>query len=77
MKFIRYFMFLSLVMSAVCLTSCSKSERALGGALIGAGAGAAIGGVAGGGTGAAIGAGVGGVTGAIVGAGTYDEDRDY
>lgn len=77
MNFLRYFIFLSLIVSAVCLTSCSKGERTFAGVLIGAGAGAAIGGAAGGGTGAAIGAGVGGVTGAVVGSSTYDEDEDY
>lgn len=77
MNFMKYFIFLSLIAGATCLTSCSKSERTFGGALIGAGAGAAIGGAAGGGAGAAIGAGVGGVTGAIVGSSTHDEDYDY
>ena len=52
------------------LTACtdpySPGQRAVGGGLIGAGAGAAIGGLAGGGTGALIGAGAG----AAVGAGT-------
>jgi uncharacterized protein YcfJ len=77
MNILRYLMFFSLIMSALCLTSCSKGERTFAGVLIGAGAGAAIGGAAGGGTGAAIGAGVGGVTGGIVGSSTYDEYEDY
>jgi hypothetical protein len=56
---------------AAMLASCSNpydpTQRAVGGALIGAGTGAAIGAVAGGGTGAAIGAGVGGAVGAATG----------
>lgn len=50
--------------------SDSQSDRALGGAAIGAGAGALIGGAAGGWRGAAVGAAVGGVGGAAVGAAT-------
>src|SRR6478752_1146663 len=45
-------------------------QRAVGGGLIGAGAGALIGGAAAGGTGAAIGAATGGALGAITGAAT-------
>jgi hypothetical protein len=55
------------------LSGCNPydpGQRALGGGLLGAGAGAAIGGIAGGGTGAAIGAGAGGALGAITGAAT-------
>jgi uncharacterized protein YcfJ len=48
----------------------SQSHRTLGGAAIGAGGGALIGGIAGGGRGAAIGALAGGVTGAVVGRAT-------
>src|SRR5215472_2398783 len=46
------------------------AQRALAGALIGAGSGAAIGAIAGGGEGAAIGAAAGGVLGAVAGAAT-------
>lgn len=58
------------VIAGLGLTSCtdpySPGQRAVGGGLLGAGAGAAIGGLAGGGTGAAVGA----VTGGALGAGT-------
>ena len=49
-----------------CSTPYSPGQRAVGGGLIGAGAGAGIGALAGGGKGAAI----GGLTGAALGAGT-------
>lgn len=55
---------------ASCTNPYDPGQRALGGGLIGAGAGAAIGGIAGGGRGAAIGAGAGGALGAITGAAT-------
>jgi hypothetical protein len=48
----------------------NPAERAIGGGLIGAGTGAAIGAIAGGGHGAAVGAAVGGGVGALVGAAT-------
>ena len=48
----------------------NPAERALGGGLIGAGTGAALGAIAGGGRGAALGAAVGGGVGAAVGAAT-------
>lgn len=55
---------------ALGMTACTNpndpGQRAVGGGLLGAGAGAGIGALAGGGKGAAIGA----VTGAAVGAGT-------
>ncbi len=55
---------------AACTNPYDPGQRALGGALIGAGAGAAIGGIAGGGRGAATGALVGGAVGALGGAAT-------
>ena len=48
----------------------SPGQRAVGGGLLGAGAGAAIGGIAGGGSGAGIGALAGGALGAVGGAAT-------
>jgi hypothetical protein len=48
----------------------NPAERALGGGLLGAGTGAAIGAIAGGGHGAGIGAAVGGGLGAVAGAAT-------
>ena len=48
----------------------NPGERAIGGALVGAGTGAAIGTIAGGGRGAGIGAAVGGGLGAVAGAAT-------
>ncbi len=53
---------------AGCTNPYDPGQRAIGGGLIGAGAGAAIGAAAGGGPGAAIGAGAGGALGAITGA---------
>src|SRR2546430_14327684 len=55
---------------AGCTNPYDPGQRAVGGGLLGAGAGAAIGGAAGGGRGAAIGAAVGGATGAVTGAAT-------
>jgi len=61
------------------LSGCSNpydpGQRALGGGLIGAGAGAAIGAAAGGRTGAAIGAATGGALGAITSAATTPPRR--
>jgi hypothetical protein len=58
----------------VALTSCTNpydpGQRAVGGGLLGAGAGAAIGAAAGGGRGAAIGAASGGALGAVTGVAT-------
>jgi hypothetical protein len=53
---------------AACTNPYDPGQRALGGGLLGAGAGAAIGGIAGGGQGAAIGALAGGALGAVGGA---------
>ena len=66
---------LSLVLVAglglsACTDPYDPGQRAVGGGLLGAGAGAAIGGIAGGGRGAAIGALVGGGAGAVTGAAT-------
>jgi len=55
---------------SACANPYDPGQRAVGGGLIGAGAGAAIGGAVGGGTGAAIGAASGGALGAITGAAT-------
>ena len=75
----------ALIVPAVALvlgvTSCTNpydpGQRALGGAAIGAGTGAAIGAAAGGGTGAAIGAATGGALGAITGAATTPPPPQY
>ena len=58
----------TLLMAALggCTDPSNPGQRAVGGGLIGAGAGAAIGALAGGGSGAAI----GGLTGGALGAGT-------
>ncbi len=55
---------------ASCTNPYDPGQRAVGGGLLGAGAGAAIGGIAGGGRGAAIGALTGGAVGAVTGAAT-------
>ena len=52
---------------AACTNPYDPAQRAVGGGLLGAGAGAAIGAAAGGGHGAALGAAIGGVTGALAG----------
>jgi hypothetical protein len=59
----------ALMLGAVsaCTNPNDPGQRAVGGALIGAGAGAAIGGIAGGGGGAAIGALAGGAVGGATG----------
>jgi len=67
---------LALGLSA-CTNPYDPGQRAVGGGLIGAGAGAAIGGAAGGGTGAAIGAASGGALGAITGAATTPPPPRY
>ena len=59
-----------MVALAACTNPYDPGQRAVGGGLIGAGAGALIGGAAAGGTGAAIGAATGGALGAITGAAT-------
>ncbi len=61
---------LALLALAGCTNPYDPGQRALGGGLIGAGAGAAIGGLAGGGQGAAAGALIGGAAGAVTGAAT-------
>jgi hypothetical protein len=55
---------------SACTNPYDPGQRVIGGGLLGAGAGAAIGAAAGGGTGAAIGAASGGALGAITGAAT-------
>ena len=59
---------LCLVAAAACTDPYDPGQRAVGGGLIGAGAGAAIGGVTGGAGGAVAGAVVGGAVGAVGGA---------
>ena len=67
---------LALGMSA-CSDPYSPGQRAVGGGLLGAGAGAGIGAIAGGGRGAAIGAVSGGVLGAGAGALTTPQRPAY
>ena len=55
---------------SACTNPYDPGQRAVGGGLLGAGAGAALGGIAGGGRGAAIGALAGGALGAAGGAAT-------
>lgn len=63
--------FIVLAVAALALAGCdttSRSDRTLGGAAIGAGAGALVGAATGGGTGAVLtGAAIGGVGGAVIG----------
>ncbi len=69
---------------SACSDAYDPGQRAVGGGLLGAGAGAAIGSLAGGGRGAAIGALIGGGSGALGGAATtpgrrptYYQERSY
>ena len=60
----------TLIGLSACTDPYDPAQRTVGGGLLGAATGAAIGAAAGGGTGAAIGAAVGGATGAVAGAAT-------
>jgi hypothetical protein len=62
---------------ASCTNPYDPGQRAVGGGLIGAGAGAALGGAVGGGRGAAIGAATGGAVGAVTGAATTPPPPGY
>jgi hypothetical protein len=55
---------------SACANLYDPAQRLVGGGLLGAGAGAAIGAAAGGGPGAALGAAIGGATGAVGGVAT-------
>jgi hypothetical protein len=55
---------------SACTNPYDPAQRAVGGGLLGAGAGAAIGAAAGGGHGAALGAAIGGAAGALGGVAT-------
>ena len=73
---------ISLALSAALgLSACTDpydpGQRAVGGGLLGAGAGAALGGIAGGGRGAAIGALAGGGIGALGGAASTPQRSSY
>lgn len=73
MKIARLFVLSVAIATPLTLGACTRAEtenstnRTMGGGLMGAGAGAAIGALAGGGTGAAIGALSGGAVGATTG----------
>ncbi len=60
-----------------CTDPYDPGQRAVGGGLLGAGAGAALGGIAGGGRGAAIGALAGGGLGALGGAASTPQRSGY
>jgi len=62
---------------AACSDPYDPTQRAVGGGLLGAGAGAAIGGVAGGGSGALVGGLAGGALGAVGGAATTPQPPRY
>jgi hypothetical protein len=68
----------ALVLSlSACTNPYDPAQRFVGGGLLGAGAGAAIGAAAGGGPGAALGAAIGGATGAIGGVATTPPPYGY
>jgi hypothetical protein len=62
---------------AACTDPYDPGQRAVGGGLLGAGAGAALGGLAGGGGGAVTGALIGGAAGAVGGAATTPPRPGY
>ena len=62
---------------AACTNPYDPGQRALGGGLLGAGAGAGLGAIAGGGQGAAIGALAGGALGALGGVATTPQAPQY
>ena len=66
-KLLLPFGLLAALGASACTNPNDPGQRAVGGALIGAGAGAGIGAIAGGGQGAAIGAVTGGAVGAATG----------
>ena len=69
---------LSLILSlSACTNPYDPAQRFVGGGLLGAGTGAAIGAAAGGGPGAALGAAIGGATGAIGGVATTPPPYGY
>ena len=63
----RILISVALVLGLAACSSTSQSDRTVGGALLGAGTGALVGGAIDGGRGALIGAAIGGVGGAVVG----------
>lgn len=63
----RILVCIALTVGLAACSSTSQSDRTVGGALLGAGTGALVGGAIDGGRGALIGAAVGGVGGAVVG----------
>ena len=67
----------ALLGTTACTNPYDPGQRAVGGGLIGAGAGAAIGGAAGGGQGALAGALIGGAVGAVGGAATTPPRPEY
>jgi hypothetical protein len=67
---VRILALVALLGLGACTNPYDPGQRAVGGGLIGAGAGAAIGGLAGGGQGAALGALIGGGVGALGGVAT-------
>ena len=75
-KYITRSIFGALLISAVLMSSCTKKEKTISGVIIGAGTGAAIGGIAGNGTGAAVGGILGGLTGGLIGNSMKDDDKE-
>jgi hypothetical protein len=67
----------ALLSLAACTNPYDPGQRAVGGGLLGAGAGALIGGATGGGRGAAAGALIGGAVGAVGGAATTPRQPTY
>ncbi len=72
---IQYLMGLALVAGLLASTGCTKKEKTIAGAAIGAGSGALIGGAAGGTGGAVAGGVLGGVAGGFIGHSMGDDDK--
>jgi osmotically inducible lipoprotein OsmB len=66
---------IGLLTATLLLTGCSKKEKTIGGALIGAGTGAGIGAAAGGTGGAVIGGATGGAAGGLIGHEMGDDEE--
>ena len=75
MKYIKLMAVIALLGSSILLSSCSKEEKTLAGAAIGAGTGALVGSAAGGTGGGVAGAAIGGVAGGLIGHSLGDDNK--
>lgn len=76
MKRITAFLIITAIIgSAVVMSSCTKKEKTVAGALIGAAAGAGIGAAAGNTEGAIAGGAIGGIAGGLIGHSLGDDEK--